>query len=68
MNKVYLQLDFTTGLMFEYSNKAEEGFDKHESTNKKGQTVVSYRKFYKKGVTGILDSISLLRRWFKILE
>lgn len=59
MNKVYLQLDFTTGLLFEYSNKAEEGFDKHESTNKKGQTVVSYRKFYKKGVTGVLDSVSL---------
>lgn len=59
MNKTYLQLDFSTGQMFEYSSTAKEGFDKHESTNKKGQTVTSYRKFYKKGVTGILESVSL---------
>jgi len=59
MNKVYLQLDFSTGLMFEYSSTAKEGFDKHESENKKGQTVISYRKFYKKGVTGVLESVSL---------
>jgi len=59
MNKVYLQLDFSTGTMFEWSATAKEGFDKHESKNKKEQTVISYRKFYKKGVTGVLESVSL---------
>ena len=59
MNKVFLQLDYPTGTMFEWSATAKEGFDKHESENKKGQTVISYRKFYKKGVTGVLESMGL---------
>jgi hypothetical protein len=55
MNKNYLQLEFSTGLFFIYSKDEKQGFDKHTST--KGN--VSYRKYYKDGVTGILESVSI---------
>lgn len=55
MSKQYLQLDFTSGNFFEYSGTEKEGHEKHTST--KGN--VSYRKWYKDGVTGVLDSVSI---------
>jgi hypothetical protein len=55
MNKNYLQLDFTSGNFFSYSKEEKEGYEKHVSS--KGNT--SFRKWYKEGVSGKLDSVSI---------
>ena len=55
MTKNYLQLEFTSGLLFEYSKDDKQGYEKHTST--KGN--VSYRKYFKDGVIGELDSASI---------
>ena len=55
MTKNYLQLEFSTGLFFKYSKNEEQGYEKHIST--KGNT--SYRKYYKEGITGVLESVSI---------
>ena len=55
MNKNYLQLEFASGNFFKYSKTEEQGYEKHVST--KGNT--SYRKYYKEGITGVLDSVSI---------
>ena len=55
MNKNYLQLEFNTGLFFIYSKDEKQGFDKH--TSPKGN--VSYRNYYKDGITGVLESVSI---------
>ena len=55
MNKNYLQLEFSTGLFFKYSKNEEQGYEKHVST--KGNT--SYRKYFKDGITGVLESVSV---------
>ena len=55
MTKNYLQLEFGSGLFFDYSKEEKQEYEKHTST--KGN--VSYRKYYKDGVTGILESASI---------
>lgn len=55
MNKNYLQLDFSSGQFFDYSGQEKEGYEKH--TSSKGN--VSYRKWYKDGVSGKLGSVSI---------
>lgn len=55
MTKNYLQLEFGSGLFFDYSKEEKQGYEKH--TSSKGS--VSYRKYYKEGVSGVLESISL---------
>ena len=55
MTKNYLQLEFGSGLFFDYSKEEKQGYEKHVST--KGNT--SYRKYYKDGVSGVLESVSL---------
>lgn len=55
MTKNYLQLEFGSGLFFDYSKDEKQGYEKHTST--KGN--VSYRKYYKDGITGILESVSI---------
>lgn len=55
INKNYLQLDFKSGVFFKYSGNAGEGFEQHKNT--KGD--VSYRKYYKDGVTGALQNASI---------
>ncbi len=55
MTKNYLQLEFSTGLFFKYSKNEEQGYEKHIST--KGNT--SYRKYFKEGVSGVLESVSI---------
>lgn len=52
----FLQLDQTKGSFFEYSGSEKEGFTKVESSTGK----VSYRKYYEKGVSGVLESVSLV--------
>lgn len=55
MNKNYLQLDFSSGDFFKYSAEERDGYEKHVSS--KGN--VSYRKWYKYGVSGVLNSVSI---------
>jgi len=55
INKNYLQLEFGSGLFFIYSKEEKQGFEKH--TSSKGN--VSYRKYYKEGVSGVLESVSI---------
>jgi hypothetical protein len=55
LSKNYLQLEFGSGHFFDYSKEEKDGYVKHVST--KGNT--SYRKYYKDGVEGVLDSISI---------
>ena len=51
----YLQLDQGKGSFFEYSGSEKEGFEKFESNSGN----ISYRKYYHKGVDGVLESVSL---------
>ena len=51
----YLQLDQGKGSFFEYSGSEKEGFEEFKST--KGN--ISYRKYYHRGVNGVLDSVNL---------
>lgn len=55
LSKNYLQLEFGSGHFFDYSKEEKEGYVKHTST--KGN--VSYRKYFKDGVSGILESVSI---------
>ena len=55
MTKHYLDIDYKNMCFYEYSKEAQEGFEEH--TN--GAGTVSYRKLYKKGVFGVLQSISI---------
>lgn len=57
MNKHYLDLDYKNMCFYEYSGSPKEGFEEH--TNGAGK--VSYRKLYKKGVFGILQSVSVVK-------
>jgi hypothetical protein len=54
MKKVYLQLEFMSGKVFEYSKEPQEGYVAF--TSKTGK--VSYRKYHQ-GFTGELDSVSI---------
>ena len=54
MKKVYLQLEFMSGKVFEYSKEPQEGYVTF--TSKTGK--VSYRKYHQ-GITGELDSVSI---------
>lgn len=55
LSKNYLQLEFASGHFFDYSKEQKDGYVKHVST--KGNE--SYRKYYKDGVDGVLDSVSI---------
>lgn len=55
IEKNYLQLEFGSGMFFDYSKEAKEGYDEHTST--KGNK--SFRKYYKEGVSGVLESVSI---------
>jgi hypothetical protein len=55
LSKNYLQLEFSSGHFFDYSKEQKDGYVKHVST--KGNE--SYRKYYKDGVDGVLDSVSI---------
>ena len=47
----YMQANYSTGNLFEYSKEEKEGFSEHK--NAKGE-VKGYRKYYDEGVTGEL--------------
>lgn len=51
----YLQVDYSTGNIFQFSKTEQEGYEPH--TNTKG--VVSYRKVYNKGLYGTLKGVTI---------
>lgn len=55
MANVYLQVDFKTGNIFQYSKTIQEGYDSHINT--KGTE--SWRKIYKRGLYAKLESVSI---------
>jgi hypothetical protein len=60
IEKNFLQLEFGSGLFFDYSKEPKEGYEEYTST--KGNK--SYRKYYKEGVSGVLESVSLYESKF----
>ena len=60
IEKNYLQLEFGSGLFFDYSKEPKEGYEEHTST--KGNK--SFRKYYKEGISGVLESVSLYESKF----
>ncbi|HSE99849.1 MAG TPA: hypothetical protein VLA48_03045 [Nitrososphaeraceae archaeon] len=60
IEKNFLQLEFGSGLFFDYNKEPKEGYEEHTST--KGNK--SYRKYYKEGVSGVLESVSLYESKF----
>lgn len=55
MANIYLQVDYSTGTVYQYSKEQKEGFESH--TNTKG--VESFRRILKKGLYGTLQGVSL---------
>jgi len=55
IEKNYLQLEFGSGQFFDYSKDEKTGYDKHTSSTGN----VSYRKYYKEGISGVLESASI---------
>lgn len=52
---VYLQVEFKSGLLFQYSKDSKEGFEEHKSTKNK----ISYRKYWKGGLYGVYRGTSI---------
>lgn len=55
MAKVYLQVEFKTGNLFEYSKEEKQGFEEHK--NSKGNT--SYRRYHKDGAYGVYKGTTI---------
>jgi hypothetical protein len=55
MANIYLQVDFKSGNIFQYSKNIQEGYESHINT--KG--VESWRKIYKKGLYAKLEGVSV---------
>lgn len=55
MANIYLQVDYKTGNIFQYSKTNQEGYESHINT--KGTE--SWRKIYKKGLYAKLESVSI---------
>ena len=55
MSNVYLKVEYSTGLLYEYSKEKVEGFEEH--TSDKGKT--TYRKYYKRGAFGTLRGVTI---------
>jgi hypothetical protein len=55
MSNIYLQIEFGSGNLFQYSKEEKENFEKHTSIKNK----VSYRKYYKEGIYGVYRGTSV---------
>ncbi len=55
MANIYLQVDFKSGNIFQFSKTIQEGYESHINT--KG--VESWRKFFKKGLYAKLEGVSI---------
>lgn len=57
--KIYLQIENSTGTLYQYSKTEKEGFTRYEAVNPQTKaTTISYRKYYKEGAFGKLLSIT----------
>ncbi len=57
---VYLELEGSTGRMYEYSKEEKDGFIKHTAENPKTKkTSISYRRYFEEGVYGNLKGLSI---------
>ena len=54
-NNKYLQIEFGTGNLFEFSKERKEGFEEHINS----KNTISYRKYYKEGIYGIYRGTSI---------
>lgn len=54
-SKIYLQIDYSSGNLYETSKVVKEGFEPHTSST--GKT--TFRKYYPSGYEGVLDSVSV---------
>jgi len=57
MTKNYLQIEFSSGNFFQWSGTEKEGFEKHVSP--KDSSKISYRKYFKDGIKGTLESVNV---------
>lgn len=55
MANIYLQVDFKTGNIFQFSKTKQEGYESHINT----KSVESFRKIFKKGLYAKLDGVSI---------
>jgi len=60
MKTHWLDLDFGLTQFYEYSKDEQEGYAKHTTASGK----ISYRKYFNKGVFGILQSVNILETDF----
>jgi hypothetical protein len=56
-NKFYLQLEASTGSLYEYSKTEKDGFEKHVYVGTDGVEKISYRRYHNAGIFGILKSV-----------
>lgn len=56
-NKFYLQLEASTGSLYEYSKTEKDGFERNVYVGKDGVEKISYRRYHKEGIFGTLRSI-----------
>lgn len=56
-NKFYLQLEASTGSLYEYSKTEKDGFEKHVYVGQDGVEKISYRRYHNAGIFGILKSV-----------
>lgn len=58
MSNIYLQVEGSTGKLYEYSKDPKEGYVEHRYVNKAGVTSITYRKYHNNGVYGTLLNIT----------
>ena len=58
MSNIYLQVEGSTGKLYEYSKDPKEGYVEHRYVNKQGVTSITYRKYHDKGAYGTLLNIT----------
>ena len=57
---VYLDLEMSTGKLYQYSNVEQDGYTKHVGVNPQTKKEsVSYRKYYTEGIVGALKGLSI---------
>jgi hypothetical protein len=57
---VYLELEMSTGKMYQYSKTEQEGYVKVVNTNpQRKKEAVSYRKYYDQGIVGALKGLTI---------
>lgn len=55
---IYLQLESSTGKLYEYSKTEKDGFVRHEVEGNDGSKKIAYRRYYDNGIFGTLLGMS----------